>query len=113
MEPGEGWPPLDTSTSDLKWPSWSRFVHVGLPFKLLMIQLLFNQLNKVFGRIISAVKERLVNLECRILEETIPLTVGVPDDDNNDEEDIVEKLSHGDDDDEEDDDDDDESLAFL
>jgi len=62
----------------MKWPSWSRFVHVGLPFKLLMIQLLFNQLNKVFGRIISAVKERLVNLECRILEETIPLTVGVP-----------------------------------
>ena len=93
----------------MKWPSWSRFVHVGLPFKLLMIQLLFNQLNKVFGRIISAVKERLVNLECRILEETIPLTVGVPDDDNNDEEDIVEKISHGDDDDEEDDDDDDES----
>jgi hypothetical protein len=93
----------------MKWPSWSRFVHVGLPFKLLMIQLLFNQLNKVFGRIISAVKERLVNLECRILEETIPLTVGVPDDDDNDEEDIVEKLSHGDDDDDEDDDDDDES----
>ena len=99
----------------MKWPSWSRFVHVGLPFKLLMIQLLFNQLNKVFGRIIAAVKERLVNLECRILEETIPLTVGVPDDDDNDEEDIVEKLSHGDDDDDEDDDDDDddESLAFL
>ena len=93
----------------MKWPSWSRFVHVGLPFKLLMIQLLFNQLNKVFGRIIAAVKERLVNLECRILEETIPLTVGVPDDADNDEEDIVEKLSHGDDDDEEDDDDDDES----
>jgi len=97
----------------MKWPSWSRFVHVGLPFKLLMIQLLFNQLNKVFGRIISAVKERLVNLECRILEETIPLTVGVPDDDDNDEEDIVEKLSHGDDDNDENDDDDDESLAFL
>ena len=32
----------------------------------------------LFGKLLRVVKERLVELECQILEDSIPLTVGVP-----------------------------------
>mmetsp|Transcript_14688 Transcript_14688/g.16829 ORF Transcript_14688/g.16829 Transcript_14688/m.16829 type:complete len:458 (+) Transcript_14688:138-1511(+) len=102
----------------MKWSSWMRFVHVGLPFKLLIAQQLFSQLYKVFAKLVTMVKERLVNLECRILEETIPLTLGVPTILDEMEEEVIENLQEKDEDDESvsgydyDDDDDDDGESF-
>eukprot|EP00537_Pseudo-nitzschia_pungens_P001053 CAMPEP_0172364662 /NCGR_PEP_ID=MMETSP1060-20121228/7732_1 /TAXON_ID=37318 /ORGANISM="Pseudo-nitzschia pungens, Strain cf. cingulata" /LENGTH=403 /DNA_ID=CAMNT_0013087715 /DNA_START=208 /DNA_END=1419 /DNA_ORIENTATION=+ len=60
-----------------RWPSWHRYVHVGLPFKLLIVQVAFGQVAKAFSALVVLIKDKLVDLECQILEETIPLTVGV------------------------------------
>lgn len=62
-----------------RWPAWHRYVHVGLPFKLLIVQVTFGQLAKVFSALVVLIKDKLVDMECQILEETIPLTVGVED----------------------------------
>lgn len=59
-----------------RWFSWHRYVHIGLPFKLLIFQTVFNYLAKGFMALTSIIKDKLVDLECQILEETIPLTVG-------------------------------------
>eukprot|EP00536_Pseudo-nitzschia_multiseries_P015290 jgi/Psemu1/327850/estExt_fgenesh1_pg.C_8530004 len=58
-----------------RWHSWHRYVHVGLPFKLLIVQVAFGQVAKVFSALVVLIKDKLVDLECRILEETIPLTI--------------------------------------
>jgi len=71
-----------------KWPSWHRYVHIGLPFKLLIVQTAFGQLSKVFSALVVLIKDKLVDMECRILEETIPLTVGVEDGPYNGSEDL-------------------------
>jgi hypothetical protein len=89
----------------MKWTSWARFVHVGLPFKLVIFQIVFGQVSKLFATLVSLAKDKLVNLECKILEETIPLTVGVPTILDEEEEEVVEHLKEND---EEEDDDDDE-----
>ena len=59
-----------------KYSSWYRYVRVGLPFKLLIFQTVFSYLAKGFSALVSVIKDKLVDLECQILEETIPLTVG-------------------------------------
>lgn len=59
-----------------KWFTWHRYVHIGLPFKLLIVQTIFSYAAKGFSVLVSLVKDKLVDLECQILEETIPLTVG-------------------------------------
>ena len=83
----------------MKWASWARFVHVGLPFKLVIFQIVFGQASKLFAKLVSLAKDKLVNLECKILEETIPLTVGVPTILDEEEEEVVEHLKENDDDD--------------
>ena len=88
----------------MKWASWARFVHVGLPFKLVIFQIVFGQASKLFAKLVSLAKDKLVNLECKILEETIPLTVGVPTILDEEEEEVVEHLKENDDDDDDDDD---------
>ncbi|MGK3751690.1 MAG: hypothetical protein ACI8RD_003991 [Bacillariaceae sp.] len=90
----------------MKWTSWARFVHVGLPFKLVIFQIVFGQVAKLFAKLVSLAKDKLVNLECKILEETIPLTVGVPTILDEEEEEVVEHLKENDDEYDEDDDDD-------
>jgi len=59
-----------------KWPTWYRYVHIGLPFKMLIFQTIFSYISKGFTALVSVIKDKLVDLECQILEETIPLTVG-------------------------------------
>jgi hypothetical protein len=88
----------------MKWASWARFVHVGLPFKLVIFQIVFGQASKLFAKLVSLAKDKLVDLECKILEETIPLTVGVPTILDEEEEEVVEHLKENDDDDDDDDD---------
>ena len=59
-----------------RWFSWHRYVHIGLPFKLLIVQTVFSYVSKGISILVSLIKDKLVDLECQILEETIPLTVG-------------------------------------
>ena len=61
-----------------RWNKWSRFVHAGFPLKILMGQMAWKGFASVFNKLLSVVKDQLVELECRILEQKIPLTVGVP-----------------------------------
>ena len=58
------------------WHQWARFLHAALPLKLLMGQMLFKGVASLFLYLVSIVKSRLVELECQILEQRIPLTVG-------------------------------------
>lgn len=59
-----------------RWISWYRYVHIGLPFKLLILQTVYSYVAKGFAALVSVIKDKLVDLECQILEETIPLTMG-------------------------------------
>lgn len=61
-----------------RWVKWSRFVHAALPLKILMGQMAYKGVAIVFNKLLSIVKDQLVELECQILEQMIPLTVGVP-----------------------------------
>jgi hypothetical protein len=69
---------LVSGTLWMRWPSWGRFVHMGLPFKIMVAQWMWGLAAGLFKTIVARVKDRLVELECEILEETIPLTTGVP-----------------------------------
>lgn len=62
----------------IRWHQWSRFVHAALPLKLLLGQMAFKFVASLFDKLLTIVKDRLVELECQILEQHIPLTVGVP-----------------------------------
>jgi len=95
-----------------KWLSWARIVRLGLPFKLMVGQMALGVLGKAFKKLVGKVKDYLVQLECEILDETIPLTMGVPTPAPAgeesaeilvEEEEVLEKLAH------EDEDEDDES----
>ena len=68
--------------SGLVWATyahWYRFAHAALPLKLFLGQMALKFLSQLFGRLTSTVKSQLVELENQILEQSIPLTVGVPD----------------------------------
>lgn len=60
----------------LKWPTWGRIVHAALPLKLLLGQLAWKFLASSFGKLENRVRDYIVDMECAILEESIPLTVG-------------------------------------
>lgn len=60
----------------MRWPNWGRFVHAALPFKLLLGQMAWKGFSKVFYKIQGLVREYLIQVESRIWEEAIPLTVG-------------------------------------
>jgi hypothetical protein len=60
----------------LRWPTWGRFVHAALPLKLLLGQLGWKFFASSFGKLESRVRDYIVDMECAILEESIPLTVG-------------------------------------
>lgn len=67
---------LVSGTFWLRWPTWSRFVHAALPLKLLLGQLGWKFLASSFGKLERRVRDYIVDVECAILEESIPLTVG-------------------------------------
>lgn len=88
----------------MKWPSWGRYVHIGLPFKLLIAQIVLGYVSKGFSSLVLMIKDKLVDLECRILEETIPLTLGVDSNFNEKEEEPLENLEENEEESEYDDD---------
>jgi len=57
------------------WPHWGRFVHAALPLKLLLGQMAFKALSTAFGKVYGQIRTNLVEWECRILEDCIPLTI--------------------------------------
>lgn len=60
----------------LKWPTWGRIVHAALPLKLLLGQMAWKFLASSFAKLENRVRDYIVDVECAILEESIPLTVG-------------------------------------
>ena len=60
----------------VRWASWSRFVHAALPMRLILGQMLYRSLAGGFMKLEGAVRDSVVELECRILEECVPLTLG-------------------------------------
>jgi len=60
----------------MNWMKWARFVHAPFPLKLYLAQLAWKGLAKVFNNIEKRVRDFLIELECTILEERMPLTVG-------------------------------------
>ena len=62
-----------------QWTRWYRFVHAALPLKLFLGQMIYGYLSKAFSALTRHVKDILVEQECALLEQCLPLTVGVPD----------------------------------
>jgi len=90
-----------------QWQTWGRIVRAGFPLKLLIGQLAWKGVATAFTKLENDVREYIVDMECDILEENVPLTVGdvllegeEDADDENCEEDSYDEY-----DDEEDDDD--------
>lgn len=69
-----------------QWTTWGRVVRAGFPLKLLLGQLAWKGVATAFGKLENNVREYIVDMECEILEESVPLTVGV--DAMEDEEDV-------------------------
>lgn len=87
-----------------QWKTWGRIARAGFPLKLLLGQLAWKGIAGVYLKLEEGVREYFVDLECEILEESVPLTVGVEAESEEVESDGVE----GTDSDEEDEYDDDE-----
>lgn len=58
-----------------RWPNWARFVHAALPLKILLGQMSWKGLTIVFSKLQGIATEYLIQIECRIWEDAIPLTV--------------------------------------
>jgi len=59
-----------------KWTTWGRIVRAGFPLKLLIGQLVWKGVASAFTKVENEVREYIVDLECEILEESVPVTVG-------------------------------------
>jgi hypothetical protein len=59
----------------IQWPQWGRFVHAALPLKLLLGQLAYRGMADVFGKIHGTVRDQLIEMECQMWEDCIPLTI--------------------------------------
>jgi hypothetical protein len=59
-----------------RWYSWHRLVHAALPFKLLVGQIAWKQLARAFSKVEGTIRDYVVDMECGILEECAPITVG-------------------------------------
>ncbi|KAL7545873.1 hypothetical protein ACHAWF_009225 [Thalassiosira exigua] len=59
------------------WTTWGRVVHAGFPLKLLIGQLVWKGVANIFSKVENELREYIVDLECEILEESVPVTVGV------------------------------------
>lgn len=75
---------LTSSLLWMKWMSWGRFVHAALPLKILIGQMVWKSLAGSFGKLEGMVRDSIVELECAILEEHIPVTIGDNDGESSD-----------------------------
>jgi len=82
----------------MKWMSWGRFVHAALPLKILLGQMAWKFVAGSFGKLEGFVRDYIVELECQILEDCIPITT-VGDDDSGEGEGDIDSCGIDDDDD--------------
>jgi hypothetical protein len=59
----------------INWPQWGRFVHAALPLKILLGQMAWKGMARVFGSIYNRIRTYLIECECQAWERAIPLTV--------------------------------------
>eukprot|EP00978_Attheya_sp_CCMP212_P017145 scaffold45539_cov51-Attheya_sp.AAC.4 len=59
-----------------KWKTWSRFVHAALPLKLLIGQMTWKFVTGSYITLETFVREYIVEMECSLLQDSMPLTVG-------------------------------------
>jgi hypothetical protein len=59
----------------IQWPNWARFVHAAFPLKLLLGQMAWKALTVAFQRLYNEIRTLLVELECKLWQESIPLTI--------------------------------------
>jgi len=60
-----------------QWKTWGRIARAGFPLKLLIGQLAWKAVASCFSKVENEVREYIVDLECEILEDSVPVTVGV------------------------------------
>jgi hypothetical protein len=92
-----------------QWPAWGRFVHAALPLKLLLGQMAFKMLAEAGGSLYHMIRSVLVEWECAMLEECLPLTILEGEEETEEVGEIDEVKEGKDEDDGEDDYDEDES----
>ena len=61
------------------WLKWRLVYRANLPLQFFFGQLAFEFFKKLFLKLAFKVKQWLVLMECELMEDRIPLTVGVPD----------------------------------
>ena len=66
---------LTSSMLWLQWPNWGRFLHAALPFKLLLGQMAWKFVAFLLGKAYGDLRQRLVELECQMWEDCMPLTI--------------------------------------
>jgi hypothetical protein len=59
-----------------QWTTWGRILRAGFPLKLLLGQMAWKGVASSFSKVENAVREYIVDVECDILEECVPVTVG-------------------------------------
>lgn len=59
-----------------QWKTWGRIARAGFPLKLLLGQLAWKGIAGVYSKLEEGVRDYFVDLECEILEESVPLTIG-------------------------------------
>jgi hypothetical protein len=59
-----------------QWPTWGRIAHAALPLKLLLAQMAYKSVLRVFSSLELKVRDALVDMESTLLEAALPLTVG-------------------------------------
>lgn len=77
-----------------QWTTWGRIVRAGFPLKLLLGQLAWKGVASAFSKLENDVREYIVDMECEILEESVPLTIGV---DSMEADDVVSDVEDDDD----------------
>ena len=58
------------------YKTWGRFANAALPFKLLMVQMVWKFIAGRFDALEEIVRNYFIEVECTILEESVPVTIG-------------------------------------
>jgi hypothetical protein len=59
----------------MQWPQWGRFLHAALPLQLMMAQLAWKGLAQAASLAYAQMRQQLIEWECEICEDCIPLTI--------------------------------------
>ena len=66
---------LTSSLLWMQWPNWGRFIHAALPLKLLLGQMAWKGIALAVSKAYHTLRQRLVEWECQLWEECLPLTI--------------------------------------